>query len=67
MIVYDITVVGSVGPLVLSALEGFTSRPSGVGLSCLSGELPDQAALLGVLARLQDLSVKVVEVVRRPG
>jgi hypothetical protein len=62
MVRYEITVVGVVGPLVLRALDGFTAMPSGTGCSCLTGEVVDQAALLGVLNQLQDLSVRVLEV-----
>jgi hypothetical protein len=36
------------------------------GLTCLVGQLPDQAALHGVLARLDALELHLVEVTRLP-
>jgi hypothetical protein len=58
---YEITVDGLVGPLVLSELDGFALVQAGPGRSCLSGEVVDQAALRGILNRLQDLRVEILE------
>ena len=58
---YEITVSGVVGPVLLSALEGFEVRPSNSGSSCLTGDVVDQAALHGLLNRLQDLRVEILD------
>jgi hypothetical protein len=58
---YEITVSGVVGPVLLSALEGFEVRPASPGSSCLIGDVVDQAALHGLLNRLQDLRVEILD------
>lgn len=58
---YEIIVRGEAGPTVCSAFEDLAVTIEG-GLTTLSGELPDQAALFGVLARVQDLGLELVEV-----
>jgi hypothetical protein len=58
---YEITVKGVVGPVLLSALEGFEVRPTGQGSSRLIGDVVDQAALHGFLNRLQDLRVEILD------
>ena len=64
MSVYEITIDGVVGPTVLGALEGFEDQATTVGRSRLVGEVVDQAALHGILERLQDLHVDIVDVHR---
>lgn len=64
MTLYEITVDGVVGPVVLGALDGFQARTTEVGRSRLVGEVVDQAALHGVLERLADLHVDIVDVHR---
>ena len=61
---YEITVDGTVGPVVAAALEGFEVRPATAGRSCLVGDVIDQAALQGALHRLHDLNVDIVDVHR---
>ena len=61
---YEITVDGVVGPAVLSALEGFEATTTTVGRSRLVGEVVDQAALHGILERLEGLHVDIVDVHR---
>lgn len=61
---YEITVLGVVGPVVLSALDGFDALPCEPGRSCLSGEVVDQAALHGLLDRLLDLRIEIIDVHR---
>ena len=61
---YEITVDGVVGQAVLSALEGFEDRATTAGRSRLVGEVVDQAALHGILERLEDLHVDIVDVHR---
>jgi hypothetical protein len=58
---YEITVRGEAGPTVRSAFDDLAITVAD-GLTILSGELPDQAALFGVLARVQDLGLKLVGV-----
>ncbi len=61
---YEITVDGVAGPAVLSALEGFEDRATTTGRSRLVGEVVDQAALHGILERLEDLHVDIVDIHR---
>lgn len=61
---YAITVDGSVGSVVTGALEGFELRPAAPGQSCLVGDVADQAAFGGLLDRLQDMRVTILEVRR---
>lgn len=61
---YEITVDSAVGPLVLGALEGFELVQVAGGRSHLVGEVVDQAALHGMLNRLQDLHLEIVELHR---
>jgi hypothetical protein len=61
---YEITVDGVVGPTVLSALEGFEASTTTRGRSRLVGEVVDQAALHGILERLEDLHVDIVDIHR---
>lgn len=61
---YEITVDGVVGPAVLSALEGFEAHSTTTGRSRLVGEVLDQAALHGILERLEDLHVDIVDIHR---
>ena len=61
---YEITVDGVVGPVVLSALEGFEAQGATAGRSRLVGEVVDQAALHGILEHLAALHVDIVDVHR---
>lgn len=56
---YEITIEGTVGPVVASAMEGFAVEPTAHGRSLLVGEVSDQAALYGFLDRLHDLHVEI--------
>lgn len=38
---------------------GLTIRPSGAGETVLTGPVPDQAALYGIIARLRDLGLEL--------
>jgi hypothetical protein len=56
------------GPLPDDALvgfEGLSVAPQAME-TVLHGDLPDQAALAGILDRLNELAVTIVEVVRVP-
>jgi hypothetical protein len=60
---YEIHVRGQVPPDVLEELEHLTvvNEPA---VTVLTGVLPDQSALFGVLARLQDLGLELIELRR---
>ena len=60
---YEIHVVGRLGEATLDAFRelGAEFRPA---QTVLAGELPDQAALYGVLGRIQSLGLELLEVRR---
>jgi hypothetical protein len=64
---YEIVVAGEAGPMVLAAVDGFAVRPSPSGSVRLVGSVADQAALQGVLHRLDDLHAEILEVRRLSG
>lgn len=64
---YEITVDSAVGPLVLEALDGFEVAEMSRGRSRLVGDVVDQAALHGMLSRVQDLHLEIVDVHRLDG
>jgi hypothetical protein len=61
---YEITVDSAVGPLALEALEGFEVVEISEGQSRLVGAVTDQAAFHGMLNRLHDLRLEIVEIHR---
>lgn len=61
---YEIIVDCEVGPLTAGALEGFEPRRLPAGRTSLIGEVVDQAAFHGLLNRLQDLRLEIVEIQR---
>jgi hypothetical protein len=64
---YEIVVAGEAGPMVLAAVDGFSVTPSPSGSVRLVGFVADQAALQGVLHRLDDLHAEILEVRRLSG
>ena len=60
---FEIHVRGEVSPDLLDELEHLTAVEV-PAQTVLSGVLPDQSALFGVLARLQDLGLELIEVRR---
>jgi hypothetical protein len=58
---YQITVAGRLSATLMEAFDGLTARPSAAG-TVLCGEMPDQAALYGVLARIESLGLELVDV-----
>jgi len=60
---YQITVRGRLSDSVASAFEGLTASPSAAG-TVICGELPDQAALFGVLDRIESLGLELLAVRR---
>lgn len=60
---YEIRVAGTLPPEVLLDFERLTASVEPVG-TVVHGSLPDQAALYGLLARLQAFGAQVLEVRR---
>ena len=63
-IVYHIRVNGHISESWSSWFEGLTIRHEETGETVISGPLIDQAALYGVLLKLRDLGLPLVEVKR---
>ena len=61
---YEMTVDSAVGPLALEALEGFEVVDIVDGHSRLVGDVADQAAFHGMLNRLQDLRLDIIDIHR---
>ena len=61
---YEIRVRGHLSETLLAAFPGLYGEAQGAD-TVLSGELPDQAALFGVLAQIETLGLELLEV-RRP-
>jgi hypothetical protein len=62
---YEIHVHGTIPAEVLPEFEDLSARVEPAE-TVLAGDLPDQAALFGVLARLQSLGLELVEMRRVP-
>lgn len=59
----EITIRGAAGATVRAAFEEFEFEVSRSGRRTrLRADLPDQAALYGVLERMRDLGVEIIEV-----
>ncbi len=63
---YEIHVRGEIPPEALAEFEGMTTLLEPAE-TVISGAVADQAALQGVLARVQALGLELVEVRRLPG
>lgn len=61
---YEMTLDSAVGPLALEALEGFAVVDIVDGQSRLVGDVADQAAFHGMLNRLQDLRLDIIDIHR---
>jgi hypothetical protein len=62
---YAIRIRGHLGPSMLSAFPDLRSEVDGQD-TVLSGVVPDQAALHGVLSRIEAMGLELVEVRRLP-
>jgi hypothetical protein len=62
---YEIRVEGHIGDSWSSWFEGMAIRHEKSGATVLSGPLVDEAALHGVLAKIRDLGLPLVEVKRK--
>ncbi len=63
MAVYEIEVSGALSEAVMGAFPALTGRTTGGG-TVLSGYLPDQSALHGVLTQIESLRLELVAVRR---
>ena len=61
---YQITVKGGLEPRWSEWFDGFTMAPSAGGETTLTGLVADQPALHGLLARIRDLGLPLISVVR---
>jgi monoterpene epsilon-lactone hydrolase len=61
---YEIRVSGQLGETTLLAFPAFKSEARG-SETVLTGVLPDQSALYGVLARMEALGLQLLEVRRQ--
>jgi hypothetical protein len=62
---YEIRVRGPIGPTIMQAFPALTATRSGHD-TLLTGSLPDQSALYGVINQLEALGLQLLEI-RRPG
>jgi hypothetical protein len=62
---YEICVRGSLGEMIRSAFPALRAQAQG-GNTVLTGILPDQAALYGVLAEAEALGLELIELRRLP-
>ena len=61
---YEIRVRGPIGPTIMQAFPTLTATRSGRD-TLLTGSLPDQSALYGVINQLETLGLQLLEI-RRP-
>ena len=61
---YAIRVAGRLAPRWAEWLEGLELRHEADGTTLLSGRLPDQSALFGVLIKIRDLNLVLLNVER---
>lgn len=64
--IYEVRVEGLLTDRWSDWFQGLAIRVEGDGTTTLCGPLPDQAALLGVLNKLQALNLSLVSVIRLP-
>jgi len=58
---YQITVAGRLSATLIAAFDGLSATPSAAG-TVLCGEIVDQAALFGVLGRIEALGLELLAV-----
>ena len=61
---YEITVRGRLSAALAGAFDGLTAVPAGSD-TVIAGDIADQAALYGVLERIESLGLELLDV-RRP-
>lgn len=58
----EVVVRGTLGPELIAALHGFRVRSTADGVTKVTGEIPDQARLIGLLDMLDELHIEVISV-----
>lgn len=58
---YEVLLKGSLSPSMGMHFEPMTAMVVDGGRTLLKGDLPDQASLFGLLARMRDLNIEIVE------
>jgi hypothetical protein len=58
----EIHIEGRLDPLWIDWLDGFSLAYTGKNETVLTGQVTDQAALYGLIAKLRDLGVKLLSV-----
>jgi hypothetical protein len=61
---YEFRIRGLLGDILLSAFPGLQAEVQG-GETVLGGALPDQSALYGVLAQIEQLGLELLDVHRK--
>jgi hypothetical protein len=65
---YEIRIKGHLDPRWMARFDWLFMRPEADGTTVISGPVPDQAALHGLLQRVRDMGLPLVSVVRiEPG
>ena len=62
--IYEIRVLGHLGPQWTDWFEGMTFRQEATGEMVIIGLVPDQAALHGLIKKVRDLGLPLVSVQR---
>jgi hypothetical protein len=60
---YEITVRGQLSDRLIAGLDGLTATPHPAA-TVLRGEITDQSALYGVLARMESLGLELLDIRR---
>lgn len=63
--IYEIRVQGHLSSFWQDSFEGLTVTLEDNGDTCLTGSIVDQAALHGVIKRIRDLGMPLIEVKRK--
>lgn len=63
---YEIRIQEELSPSWSEWFDGLTIETNSTGETVLSGQLPDQAALLGILNMIHDLNLKITSVKKEP-
>jgi len=64
--VYVIRVRTRWQPIVAGRFPGFTVSEDSAGNTLLTGRVPDQAALYGLISRVRDLGLKLISLEEQP-